>query len=628
MTYPGDSKLSDDLRQRVESTFEQSLDLARQGKVQEALLGCEFVLRLDPLFEPARDFMQKLESGETGLSEDEPATEVADGEDGAGQELGLDSLAAPRVDLRSEFEDLLDRRDFRTLLSLAQEHQQRVVADPELRAMAEAATERLEAEPYVRAFLDEAEKAQREGNLEEAATAIEKARALDPLHPSLPPPSREPAGDEPNDRIAELLAEGQSALDRGDHQGAIDSWSRIFLIDIDHGEANARIEQARRLKAESERQIEEAFHEGVSLWELGSTDKAREQFEKVLSVDASHPGAKDYIRRMDARDVPDIPELGETAMPSGDAEIFAPPDDEPMSDDFEPAVEAPAAAEAPEGDDEPQAVKKAPAARFGSQLLSNRRFLGLAGLGVLVLLAVFGWLYMRRDDLFPNADEGGPVAQLDALEQARKLAAAGQTGMAIAQLGRLPSDHPQFAEAQALIAQWEAPVEDVPEEPSGPSELELAQRDQLVELARAARQNRENLLASRYYALAAKIAPLEDEDRLVQTEVEQRLAGLESQIELFEQGDWEFVLPDLWRLHRANPEDRDIVRLMVDSYYNLGVRDLQRGDTAAAAEKLERAVELDPLDAEVSRLLRFSEVYGSRPADLLYRIFVKYMPFR
>ncbi len=214
------------------------------------------------------------------------------------------------------------------------------------------------------------------------------------------------------------------------------------------------------------------------------------------------------------------------------------------------------------------------------------------------------------------------------MQRARKLAEAGQTAIAIAQLARLPTDHPQFAEAQALIAQWEAPTEAAPEEPTGPSQLQLAQRDQLVGLARAAKQERENLQASRHYALAAAIAPLDEEDLLLQKELDQRLAGLESQIELFEQGDWEFVLPDLWRLHRANLDDRDIVRLMVDSYYNLGVRDLQRGDTAAAAQKLERAAELDPLDDEVTRLLRFGEVYSSRPADLLYRIFVKYLPFR
>ena len=74
----------------------------------------------------------------------------------------------------------------------------------------------------------------------------------------------------------------------------------VFLIDIDHAEANRRIEMARRLKAEGERKIEEAFHEGVSQWELGATDKARQQFEKVLALSPTHPGAKDYLQAVDA----------------------------------------------------------------------------------------------------------------------------------------------------------------------------------------------------------------------------------------------------------------------------------------------------------------------------------------
>jgi tetratricopeptide (TPR) repeat protein len=198
--------------------------------------------------------------------------------------------------------------------------------------------------------------------------------------------------------------------------------------------------------------------------------------------------------------------------------------------------------------------------------------------------------------------------------------------MAIAALKRIPTDHPQYAEAQALIAQWEAPAE--PEEPAGPSREDLARRDALVRLAQEARQGQEYLRASNLYERAAQLAALDEEDRLLQAEVQQRLAGLEGEVELFRRGDWEFALPELWRLHAANPDDRDVVRLMVDSYFTLGVRDLQRGDTAEAAEKLTRARELDPDDDEVARLLRFAEVYGSRPSDLLYRIFVKYLRFR
>jgi tetratricopeptide (TPR) repeat protein len=615
MSYPGDTNLSAAIQERVQNTYAQSRELALKGKTQEASLGCEFVLRLDPLFEPARELAQQLESGgPISEAEGKPAESAA---------------ADPDFDLATELESLLDVRDFRTLLSVAKDHATRVAADSALAEMVTAAEQRLEAEPYVRSFIESAEKAQRQGRQDEALALLEKARSLDPSHPSLPAAAYQPEHDESNDRIRELLDEGQRALDRGDHQGAIDSWSRIFLIDIDHGEATRRIENARRLKAENERKIEEAFHEGVSLWEIGTTDKAREQFERVLRLDSSHPGARDYLERMDARAALDSPPLA-GATPSGDAEIFSPPDpggapkpapDAGFEDAELPDLEELGAAPAKRRPKEAGQPKKK-----GSGLLGSRRFLLVGGVVVVLLVAAFAALYLKRETFFPNSDEPPIAAQPDALAMARKLQAAGQTAMAVARLKQLATDHPQYAEAQALIAQWEAPPP--PEEPTGPSPEDLAKRDALVGLAQQARQGQEYLRASTYYARAAQLAPLDEEDQLLQAEVDQRLAGLETEIELFRQGDWEFVLPGLWKLHAANPDDRDVTRLMVDSYFNLGVRDLQRGDTKQAAEKFTRAAELDPEDAEVARLLRFSEVYGTRPSDLLYRIFVKYLRFR
>jgi hypothetical protein len=66
---------------------------------------------------------------------------------------------------------------------------------------------------------------------------------------------------------------------------------------------------------------------------------------------------------------------------------------------------------------------------------------------------------------------------------------------------------------------------------------------------------------------------------------------------------------------------------MIDCYYNLGVRDLQRGDTVSAAEMFDEAQHLRPNDRELQRLSRFAKAYQQRSQDLLYRIFVKYLPF-
>jgi len=60
MNYTGNPSLSAEVKQRILSTFEQTLELARDGNRQEALLGCDFVLRMDPQFDPAHVLQERL----------------------------------------------------------------------------------------------------------------------------------------------------------------------------------------------------------------------------------------------------------------------------------------------------------------------------------------------------------------------------------------------------------------------------------------------------------------------------------------------------------------------------------------------------------------------------------------
>jgi tetratricopeptide (TPR) repeat protein len=209
MSYPGDKDLSAAIQDRVQSTYKQSRELALKGKRQEATLGCEFVLRLDPLFTPARELMEQLESGGPIEGGESAATEKAtsSGADAATQASGE---VDPDFDLGAELQSLLEVRDFRTLLNLAKEHSGRVSTDPALAETVTAAEQRLEAEPYVRSFIESAEKAQRQGRQDEALAMLEKARKLDPSHPSLPTEAYKPQHDEANDRIRELLRRGSS----------------------------------------------------------------------------------------------------------------------------------------------------------------------------------------------------------------------------------------------------------------------------------------------------------------------------------------------------------------------------------------------------------------------------------
>jgi tetratricopeptide (TPR) repeat protein len=719
MSYAGNAKLSQEIQNRILNTFQQTIALVEEGNVQEALLGCDFILRLDPLFEPARKLQGRLQESGTEVTVEDLAAFAAspldtelpplgegteedadlaasdvetDVEDFTLPDLEVESVTPPVDDLASTFAELFAQREFGQILELAAQNQESLEANPDLRDVAESAQARLEAEPYVRSFLDSSRQAHQEGDLDKAQSLLGKARELDTTHPEIlaleaelipaqveppapeipesesgltketadwldeastkPEPAlveTEPAspavdvepapamvGSEPaasldtdsEKRIDDLLKEGQVAFEKGDYQPAIDAWSRIFLIDIDHAEASRRIELARKLKAEVERQIEEAFHEGISRFEAGETDAAREAFNKVLEMQSAHIGATEYLEKLDGGDTTASTDAGITPIPSLDDLPAA----QGVGTEDALAVEEPIdLAPMPEPERAPRHRLDAPT-RPTKAVRGKRTFLMIGAIVLLAVLAIGWYLYSRREQVFPNSETeetAGAIERADPLTRATQLHEAGNTALAIAQLRRLAPDHPQYAQAQTLIAQWEErAVEAEDAEDSEPTEDELVYQGELVAAAREALRNRENLVASELLDSAEAIAPLVPDDLTVRDEINSQLELIEQPLKLFRQGDWEHALPNLWRLHDEHPGNKDVVLLMVNCYFNLGLRDLQRGDPVTASEKFDEALSLAPEDFELQRLAAFASAYKQRPSDLLYRVFVKYHPFR
>ena len=81
-------------------------------------------------------------------------------------------------------------------------------------------------------------------------------------------------------------------------------------------------------------------------------------------------------------------------------------------------------------------------------------------------------------------------------------------------------------------------------------------------------------------------------------------------------------------MHESDGANRDVTQMIADCYYNLAVRDLQRADAQKAADKLKEALNLQPGDETLKRSMVFAQTYQERPKDLLYRIYVKYLPYR
>lgn len=704
MSYSGNPSVSSEVKQRILSTFDQTLELAREGSRQEALLGCDFVLRMDPQFQPAQVLQERLRSNAGPVQVDDlkggaPASPPPDDPFASLDSLDLPDLlpddrgggGAGAASLRGELQSLLDQRRFQELTAAAQREAGAINADPELQRILGSAQELMEAEPYVRKFLASARQALQMGQSDEAVRLLDKARSLDPSHPEIaeleraratmaslqptspassvqiPSPLQTTAmpaslafggGDSESDRrIRELLDEGQAAFDRGDPQGAIDAWSRIFLIDIDHQEASRRIETARKLKAENERQVEEVFHDGLARLEAGDTAAARQAFQRVLEIQPGYFAAREYLQQLDAGNVPAPrpaakPASSPREVPAAEPVLSALPSDLEISGG--PELKEEILVPPDPGELAAPAVKRQPpkrtaAARDGSR--ARRLFLMVGG-AVLLIALVGGWYaWQNWDKLFPNSQEeegavaaSGSLAQ-DPIARAERLHKSGKTAIALNQLRRLPPSDPHYAQAQKLIAEWggggapagtAAPAQPAAGAPGAPNPAAAAaapanpvldRRQMLLIAGRQAYSEQRYLRATHRLQQAAELGKLEAPDAQLLTSAQANLEPLSKQITAFRDHEWEYILPDLWRMHEANPNNRDVTEMIVDCYYNLAVRDLQRADAKKAAENFQEALNLDK-DESTQRHYLFAQTYQERPKDLLYKIYVKYLQYR
>ena len=57
--YPGNPSLPREVRDKILSTFRHTLNLFKEGKRDDCLIGCDFILKMDPRFTPARQLLEK-----------------------------------------------------------------------------------------------------------------------------------------------------------------------------------------------------------------------------------------------------------------------------------------------------------------------------------------------------------------------------------------------------------------------------------------------------------------------------------------------------------------------------------------------------------------------------------------
>jgi tetratricopeptide (TPR) repeat protein len=170
MAYPGNPELSPQAQERVMTAFRQVVTKLQDGNREEALIGLEFVLRLDPTFAPALNLHQQLSAGSAEI-------DIAD---------VISQLKAPTTDtingLLVEAVEDFNNRDFEAAKKKVDEVLLELPGHEEARQFLAQVQEAFKVDSQVGQFLEQARLSLDGGDQQEAANFVMMAQALDPHH--------------------------------------------------------------------------------------------------------------------------------------------------------------------------------------------------------------------------------------------------------------------------------------------------------------------------------------------------------------------------------------------------------------------------------------------------------------
>jgi hypothetical protein len=119
----------------------------------------------------------------------------------------------------------------------------------------------------------------------------------DPLRSGRPPAS--PEGPDRDARVEELLLTGLDHYFSGQHDLAVNVWTRVLFLDRGHARARAYIERARSAIAERQREGEELLHTGVAAFQRGDQAAARALLKSAVDRGAGGEEAMALLQRLD-----------------------------------------------------------------------------------------------------------------------------------------------------------------------------------------------------------------------------------------------------------------------------------------------------------------------------------------
>ncbi len=193
--YPGNPSLPVEVREKILATFRHALNLFSSGNVSDCVIGCEFILKMDPRFTPAQRLREKARNRDSDVDISELQAVVspqAPGSPAGAPRPAPAPAAEPRPEkpdprrLLAEAEQKCEARDFDGAVAAATRALTLAPGNKDALAMIEKAAGKKAMQPLIEASRANAEEALAQRRLSDARREVERLRAADPKHPALP----------------------------------------------------------------------------------------------------------------------------------------------------------------------------------------------------------------------------------------------------------------------------------------------------------------------------------------------------------------------------------------------------------------------------------------------------------
>ena len=436
-------------------------------------------------------------------------------------------------------------------------------------------------------------------------------------------PATPQTGGDDQRKIEQYLADGDRAANSGNYPQAIDLWSRIFLIDVTNDEASSRIENAKAKRRETEARVEALLAAGEKAFNTNDHNTAHDTFTETLQLDPGNLTAHEFLERITAaapapfetpfsaaskRGETSAPQHGDifddAAMLSGSYDSLKPPD-------APPPIPIPA---------KKVAKTKAAAAPAKQRSASTGVLLTIV---TVVIIAAAGWFLWSKYMSKPPYD---PAATQAIFVQANSLAKRERYDQAIAILGDIKPSDPQHDKALEMIADLQHKKSQAAQMVNGrPASIVY---EESIAAGRTAFDAHDYETAKTALDAAARIKPLPSDLAAMYATASQQVSKLEVAKALFKERRYQDAVTNLDPLLQADPQNQSIRRMIIAAHFDLGATALQEERLPDAMREFDEVLKSDPNDELAKRSHTLAERYSGQPKDLLYKIYVKYLPLR